>query len=287
MLRPCALACGSSLLAVSLGAQAPDSDNQKFDLSVVSYNVESDSDTDPEVVAADIALIPESHLWGLSEAPPGYFDTYRAAIGNRYQIIKGTTGGGDRLAIVYDPEVLAERDSKEFSGAGGSRHPLMARFKIKGTTREIIVVLNHLQRGSGREAANNPTRQAQARWLNGWATGTVAVDDPPAMILLGDYNFDFDIHDKDGNRAYDYFMESAIFRWIEPPCLAQGSCPSTGTGCNDDYSSVLDFVFLAGAAKTWTATSEILFKSKAAAYCANDSEGGADHFPVRAILTLP
>ena len=290
MPRACSLAC-CLLLAASLTAQSSDDDQHGFDLSVVSFNVESDTDTKANVVATDIARIPESHLWGLSEVDASDFDSYRKAIGDRYQIIEGTTGHGgkerydDHLAIVYDPEVLAVvGEAVELSDAGGTRHPLMARFEINGTAHEIIVVLNHLQRGKPGE---NRTRQRQARWLKDWAASAGDGESPHGIVLLGDYNFDVNILTECGNRAYRQFMEGDVFRWIEPACLAQGTCPPTGTGCHCLYSSILDFVFLAGAAKTWTATSEILFKSKADAYCAHERKGGSDHFPVRAVITLP
>ena len=249
-----------------------------FELAVVSYNVESDADTDPDTVARDIARIPESHLWGLSEVDPRHFDKYRIAVGDRYKILKGTTGGADRLALVYDPEILTVKENAELSEAGGSRHPLMARFEMNGPGREIIVVLNHLQRGNAR------TRRAQAQWLNQWAAK--ANDEPPSVILLGDYNFDVEPNTKRGNRAYELFLEGGVFRWIEPSCIAQAACPATGTGCNPRYSSILDFVFLAGDARTWAATSEILFKNDAT-YCRNEKRGGSDHRPVCALVSVP
>ena len=249
-----------------------------FDLSVVSYNVESGADTDPDAVARDIARIPESHIWGLSEVSPQHFEEYRNAIGNHYKILKGTTGGADRLALVYDPEILTLNESAEFSDAGGSRHPLMARFQIKGADREVIVVLNHLQR------MNAQTRRAQARWLNQWAEA--ANDEQPSIILLGDYNFDVDPSTKKGNPAHELFIQGGVFRWIEPTCVALASCPATGTACNPQYSSILDFVFLAGEARTWVATSEILFKNDAT-YCRNEKLGGSDHRPVYARVSVP
>ncbi len=252
-----------------------------FELAVVSYNVESDADTTAEQVAEDIARIPTSHLWALSEVNARDFETYRAAVGQEYAIIQGSTGGSDRLAIVYDPSVLAPiAEPVELSAAGGSRHPLLARFRITAAGHEVLVVATHLQRG------NAQTRQAQARWLNQWTADLTDVEAPPAVLLLGDFNFDVEPDTETGNRAYQLFLEGDHFRWIRPACLDHGTCPPTGTGCNPRYTSILDFVFLAGAATAWSATAQILFQDDDA-YCDMESKGGSDHRPVRALISLP
>ena len=63
-----------------------------FDLTVVSYNVESDSDTDPAKVVQDLQRIPASHIWGLAEVDTGDLETYRMAIGPGFELIAGNTG---------------------------------------------------------------------------------------------------------------------------------------------------------------------------------------------------
>ena len=215
-----------------------------FELVVVSYNVESDSDTSADVVSQDIADIPVSHLWALAEVNAGDFGAYREAVGQEYAILQGTTGRSDRLAIVYDPRVLTVLgDAVKLSDAGGSRHPFMARFRAADSDAELVVVANHLQRG------NAQTRQAQAQWLNGWAASITDVETPPAVVLLGGFNFDVEPDNETDNRAYDLFLEGDVFHWVRPLCLDQDTCPATGTGCNPRYTSILDFVFLAGAAK--------------------------------------
>ncbi|MCZ6510979.1 MAG: hypothetical protein O7A62_10370 [Alphaproteobacteria bacterium] len=123
-----------------------------FDLTVVAYNVESDSDTDPAIVAQDIQDIPQSHLWALVEVDTPDLETYRAAIGQNFTLIEGNTGirsgPDDRLAIVFDPTVLEQiGQTQELSAAGGSRHPLLAKFRVIATSDEFWFVVNHLQRG--------------------------------------------------------------------------------------------------------------------------------------------
>ena len=117
---------------------------------------------------------------GLSpKSTPGDFGAYREAVGQEYAILQGTTGRSDRLAIVYDPRVLTVLgDAVKLSDAGGSRHPLMARFRAADSDAELVVVANHLQRG------NAQTRQAQAQWLNGWAASITDVETPQPSSFL-------------------------------------------------------------------------------------------------------
>ena len=252
-----------------------------LEFAVVSYNVESDGDTEAEQVAQDIARIPASHLWALSEVNAEDFDAFKAAIGEEFAMVQGTTGGSDRLAIVYDPEILTPvADPIEFADAGGSRHPLFVRFRVAATNTELYVVATHLQRG------NSLIRESQARWLNQWVSNLTRTDAPPAVLLLGDFNFDVEPSTERGNTAYDLFLDGGVIRWIRPTCLDENNCPNTGTGCNPRYTSILDFVFLAGAAIDWSSSSEILFKEDAE-YCTREANGGSDHRPIRALITLP
>ena len=259
-----------------------------FELNVVSYNVESDGDTDPAKVVQDLQRIPASHIWGLVEVATPDLQTYRAAIGANFVLIAGKSGRNDRMAIVFDPDILEKiGQEKELSAAGGTRHPLHAKFRVRATGDEFLFVVNHLQRG------REETRQAQADWLNKWAQGKADNKNPPAIVLVGDYNFDVTPYTKQGNEAFDLFMVDGMFRWVVPGCVDTDSCPLTGTGCSPIFNSILDFVFLEGTARNWSASSEILFKDDAE-YCANErlgvpgamQPGGADHRPVRASLTF-
>ncbi|MCZ6592085.1 MAG: hypothetical protein O7B98_13215, partial [Alphaproteobacteria bacterium] len=152
---------------------------------------------------------------------------------------------------------------------------------------EFWFVVNHLQRG------REQTRQAQAAWLSEWAQRRAKTQTNPAIVLAGDFNFDVTPYTKHGNRAFDLFMQDGMFRWVVPGCVDTDTCPLTGSGCNPTFNSILDFVFLAGPARHWSATSEILFKDEVD-YCPNERlgtsgqmiPGGADHRPVRAVLTF-
>lgn len=65
---------------------------------------------------------------------------------------------------------------------------------------------------------------------------------------------------------------------------ASTSCPNTGTGCNSCFNSILDFVFVAAAAKDWQDSSQIFVPSSD--YCEQDPIGGPDHFPVITMVNM-
>lgn len=271
-------------------AQTPSS------LVVVTYNVESDADTNPDRVADTIATVVNSTpippaLWGFSEVPDtAAANQYAAAAGNGFEVIVGTTGNSDKLAIAYDPDRLKLVDGSvvELTNSGGSRAPLVAEFEVLPGGPAILVVDNHFNRGS------EDRRNAQARFLRGWIE-----ERTQPVIALGDFNFDYAV-DLDfvqpsncrqvdiaaGNEAFQIFTTSDAIRWIEPDCLNDPmiACPPTGTACDPCFNSILDFVFLAAAAKDWPGRSQILRPRPD--YCEVEGAGGADHYPVLAAILI-
>lgn len=247
------------------------------ELSVIGYNVESGGDTNPSNVAEDMQKIAGSPLWGLSEVvneeAAQVFTAAVATPGSDFDYILGTTGGPDKLLIIYDKNRLEKLDSKELEGIGGSRKPLVAEFELLSSGERFWLAVNHFNRGSEQK------RQTQAVKFPEWAE-----QQSLPVVAVGDYNFDYDLSKQKGNRAFDLLRETNVFEWIKPDCLATNSCPGTGTGCNRRYDSILDFTFVSGAAKGWQASSQILFPE--AEYCSKESSGYADHRPVLATFNL-
>src|SRR5688572_4906859 len=72
---------------------------------VIGWNLES-GDIDPSVIAEQLASFEGIDLWGLSEVLADDGETFEAGIeggeATNFESIIGTTGGGDRLQIVYD-----------------------------------------------------------------------------------------------------------------------------------------------------------------------------------------
>lgn len=272
------------------------------DLVVISFNVESDADTDPARIGKRIELIGKAHLWGLSEvqnsADAALFQAAAtAASGSAVkcaptlngQCGTSASGGSDRLAILYDSSTLKLRrtfelrdEIKEFCEAEvrraegrwpASRGVLVAEFEPSSGGRPFWFALVHLQRGA------EVLRHCQARFLNGFARRNTI-----PTIAVGDWNFDWSVtrgDQGDRDKGYDELTKDNIYRWVRPRTLVKTYC--------SDHDSVLDFVFLSASATRWQAKAEVMFPGDD--YCRLDgtreAPGESDHRPVRSFVTLP
>lgn len=247
------------------------------DLKIVTFNVESGNDTEPNIVAEDMQAIPGVDLWGLSEVEnqSAANKFLEAAGGSDFGSILGTSGRSDRLQIIYNKSKLNKLNSSsmELNGIGGDRKPLVGEFEVISDGTKFLFVVNHFNRGSARK------RQKQAQNFRDWTERQTL-----PVVAVGDYNFDFDISAMDGNPAFEIFFEKPVFSWARQTCLSSNTCPSTGTQCNECFDSLLDFVFLSGNAKKWSNQSEIIFIGSP--FCDSDPKGASDHYPVQALLDL-
>lgn len=239
------------------------------DLTVAGFNVESGA-ANPRVIAEQIAPLRDIDLWGFSEvrnASEARILAEGAADGESgtFESILGTTGADDRLLIVYNSdrlELIQTGEIHELNIGGRVRAPLWAQLRIKPAGPDFLFVVNHLYRG------NTAGRHAQAEGLNQWAsTRTLPV------IATGDYNFDwhFQTGDTNHDRGFDLMTAGDVFEWVRPETLIPTNCSS--------HQSVLDFVFVSGAARDWEAEGEILFDHLS--YCP-DTTNTSDHRPVLA-----
>jgi hypothetical protein len=256
------------LLALAVTGQAI-----AADLTVAGFNVESGA-ANPQVIAEQIGPLRDIDIWGFSEvknAAEGLILAEGAADGESgtFESILGTTGGQDRLLIVYNSDrldLVQTGEIHELNIGGNVRAPLWAHFRMKPSGPEFIFVVNHLYRGS------TPGRHAQAQGLNQWAsTRTVPV------IATGDYNFDwhFQTGDTNHDQGYDLMTAGGVFHWVRPATLVPTNCSF--------HQSVLDFVFVSGAAQSWDGEGEILFTQST--YCP-DTASTSDHRPILARFEL-
>lgn len=243
-------------------------------LTIAGFNVESGA-ASPQVIANQIGPLQDIDLWGFSEvrnANDGLILAQGAADGEsgNFESILGSTGGEDRLLIVYNSdrlELIESGEINELNLGGNVRAPLWARFQVEPSGPELIFMVNHLYR------SNNERRHAQARGLNEWARSQTL-----PVIATGDYNFDwhFQTGDTNHDNGYDLMTADGVFTWVRPPA------PLVPTNCSS-HKSVLDFFFVSGPAQQWQAESEILFPQSS--YCP-DSSTTSDHRPVLARFEL-
>ncbi len=247
-------------------------------LEVVGFNVESggaDIDTLTDQVA-EISNNKAVELWGFSEVrsewAAGLTNAAALGAGANFAHVLGTTGGADRLLIVYNSdrlELVVSSELHHINTLGRVRAPLVAHLKDKVTGKEFLVVVNHLYR------SNKSARHGQAKQLNDWAEQQLL-----PVIALGDYNFDWAVVGGDNrhDKGFDNMVEDQVFVWVRSTTLIRTHC--------SDHNGVLDFVFVAGDAQQWQGESEIL--EMAAGYCQNyrGNDQDSDHRPVFATFDV-
>ncbi len=153
---------------------------------------------------------------------------------------------------------------------GHHRVPLYVRLRDNANEQEVVFVMNHLARG------DKLFRQAQARTLREWArTKSIPI------VAIGDYNLDFVFETERGNPAFDEMMRDNVWKWVRPePLIDTNWSDRDGDGIDNYIDSLLDFSFLAGAAKTWRASSRVIVRENDFP----DDETTSDHRPVELIL---
>lgn len=178
--------------------------------TAVGFNTESDG-SDPERVAVDtIAPIAGESLWGLCEVE--YEDAallYVAAAmdegsAQRWDHVLGTTGWSDLLMLAWDDAVFALEGYEELDDInvdGTVRAPLVGTMRHRASGVTFLFVVNHLWRS---DTAN---RHEQAELLNAWGR-----DQTLPVVMVGDYNFDWDVQSGDHDEGYDLLTDGGVFR---------------------------------------------------------------------------
>ena len=187
-----------------------------------------------------------------------------------FKAVLGTTGGPDRLLILFNDDrfdLIGNKIELSNINIGGNvRAPLVIHLRENNTGTEFLFMVNHLYR------TRSTRRHMQAELLNEWAANQQL-----PVIAVGDYNFDWDVEDgdTDHDEGYDNMIAEDVFKWIKPQTLIK-------TQASPDYNSVLDFVFTSKDAKSWAESSEIIVKDGDFP----DDNQKSDHRPVRAWFDL-
>jgi hypothetical protein len=247
------------------------------EFEIVSWNIESGGN-DPRFIAEQIEAFTGVELWALCEAEAKNQRRYArgAGIGEGafFEPILGTTGGGDRLIVIYNTEFFEALGQFELHDLkfGGGRAPLIVRFKIRQTGEEFLFANNHFHRGNANK------RALQARGFRQWANKQKL-----PVIAVGDYNFDFEVPGGPGNTSFDIMLEEGVFDWVRPQQIVSTQYSDEDEDGENDHNSVLDFVFAAKRPAGWQLTSEIVVREGDFP----DDEDESDHRPVLARVTVP
>ena len=248
-------------------------------ISILAWNVESGGN-DPEVIAEQLAELPEYDVYCLSEVSPTNFGRYTHALSPGVTTVPGETGRGDRLQIILDGErleLLQTKELHEYRGYelnnGTHRSPLYVRLKDRRTGTEFIVMVNHLAR------SNADLRTQQAIGMREWAR-----DQNVGVIAIGDFNMDYDFRTEDGNEAFVEILRDNVWKWVKPTELIDTNwSDSDGDGRDNYLDSILDFAFVAGPAKNWNPESRVVIREGDFP----DDERTSDHRPIELAVSLP
>ena len=253
-------------------------------LSIFSWNVQSPGQyggsADPEVVAQHLQEFRGYDIYGFCEVldqtwANGFRDALQESERDEFALVPGTTGwGGDKLLILYRErtlEQMAEPEELMDMREGGGRAPLVVTLSLRPEGTTFRFMMNHLHSNSYEK------RRSQTQKLNQW----VREEELP-VIAAGDYNF-FGVSTTGSplsDEGFRLLTEEDRFGWVRPEQLVR-----TQFDPHYDADWILDFVFIAGEAKSWDASSEILLADRPREYFLTPLM--TDHRPVTASFSLP
>ena len=275
------------------------------DFQILSWNVESNRPNQPPVSDAETigsqlkelchSTATRPSLVALSEVEPRTFETYRKSIAEGIEsdvdFVTSASGGfmdSDSLMLVADKkrfEILDSIEIHRYAGIVGNfnissakdpevgalraRSPLAVKILDKTQGTNFWVIVNHLARGE------EALRTDQAKMLRKWAE-----DHNEPIIAVGDFNFDYDFHTKDGNDGYKAMIAGDIWTWLKPDPLVDSNWSDDRRVTDrkvDRYpDSILDFAFVANAAKSWKGESDVIVREGDFP----DDEKTSDHRPI-------
>lgn len=277
---------------------------------ILAWNVESNRPGQPQVSDAEViagqltgllrADATRAQIVTLSEVEPKTVERYRRAVAEGLDgdvdFVTSASGGyadSDTLMLVVDAKrfridevfelhryagiranfTVDEESSSEF-GSVRARSPLIARVHDLASGRSFWLITVHLARGE------KELRVDQARALRRWA----AERDEP-IVAAGDFNFDYEFSSGRGNPAFDAMLEEGTWQWLKPDPLVDSNWSEDrkkGLPGVDSYpDSILDFVFVANAAKAWHGTSDVIVR----AGDFPDDDRTSDHRPIIATFS--
>lgn len=257
-----------------LVAVAKDDD---FNLRLLSWNIESEGAIG-DVIAEQLSELNKDDRYdviGLTEVLPKDLDLLRDAVGANYKHVFTKSGRNDRMEILYNEkkfELVRHFELKDVNIKNRYRAPLVAHLKRRESDEGFLVMLNHLARGKAE------IRQEQAKMLVEWAR-----DETMSVVAIGDYNFDYVFETDKGNPAFADFLRDNVWTWVKPEKMIDTNWydnPRQPDGVDDYPGSMLDFAFLANAAKDWKRVCRVIVRENDFP----DDETTSDHRPFELLI---
>ena len=228
-------------------SKQPDTVAEPVEFSILAWNVESGGN-DPSVIAEQLTQLQGHDVYCLSEVHAKNFGRYTNALGPGFVSVNSALGGGDRLQLIFNSNRFELLEQKELHAYrdhelnnGNHRSPLLVRLRDRTSRTEFIVMTNHLAR------RNAGLRKQQAAGMREWAR-----DQTVAVINIGDFNMDYNFVTEKGNDALPAMLADNVWQWIRPEEWIDTNWSDPDGDGNDNYpDSMLDFAFVAAAAKEW------------------------------------
>ena len=245
---------------------------------ILSWNIESDG-ADAGVICEQLKELNKDDKYdvvALTEVLPVDLSKHRLALGEHYKYIFSKTGFNDRMQILYNESkfsMIRQVDLNKINISKRYRAPMLVHLKDRDTKTQFMVMVNHLARKKAE------VRQEQASMLKEWGR-----DQSLPIIAVGDYNFDYEFETEKGNPAFNNFMQDNIWRWVKPTEFVDTNWyddPESPDGKDDYPGSMLDFAFVAGPAKDWDATCNVIVREGDFP----DDEKTSDHRPFELLIS--
>ena len=273
------LVCGCTKTSEDSLSAAKNKSKTTQNLAIIAWNVESWKN-EPNVIASQLTELSGYDIYCLSEVSARNFDKYLNALPDGYVSVSSKTGRTDRLQIIFNSnrfELLQQKELHDHEehklNNGTHRSPLFVRLMDKGTNTEFVVMTNHLARH------NNALRKQQAIGLREWGRSQNV-----PIVNVGDFNMDYDFHTKQGNSAFPEIVRDNVWTWVQPQELIDTNWYDPDKDGKDNFpDSMLDFAFVAGAAKDWNPVCKVIVREGDFP----DDDTTSDHRPIELILQIP
>lgn len=262
-----------SLVATFVPVPSIAAQQTKSAITLLSWNVESEGN-DPRAIATQLKELKGYDIYCLCEVHSKSIAIYKQAMPNGFVSVNSRTGFEDRLQILFNGKRFRLLEQKELhemnSPTRNVRSPLAVRLRDLRTKTEFIVMVNHLARG------DEELRNAQARKMREWGRGQNV-----GVINVGDFNFDYSFRRQRGNAAFNEMLRDNVWQWVRPAKLVDTNwADKDGDGRDNFPDSMLDFAFVAGAAKTWNPECRVVVRQGDFP----DGPNNSDHRPIEVRL---
>ena len=261
------------------------------DLTVATFNTESDDDTQPARVAEQILKIGRFDILVVQEVESAdalklYTDTVATAFGGRWRYVISESGFNtdrqpDFLGIIYPTELFRQLATTELHVIRSNENGTPYGDPDWSLRAALVLRLQHVASGKEFQIATVHLKCCDEPGIRTHQTAALAkelVRTGLPTVLLGDTNIPIEPaqNGPDGSNMQSFvnLTTGASLEWVKPMNPVK-------TQCSPKYNSMLDQVY---APAPLAPGSQVEIKFPESEYCELDAQGYADHRPLVAVL---